>query len=112
MKRTKSLKLAVLPDKRKDCCCTPETCTCKKPQLSADSFFGISRSTAHKLTGAIIEGGGPLTPETVEEAVRIMWERSGLAPCESPDGSFHHLSHPTYPHLCCLCGWAIDPVRY
>lgn len=28
MKKLVRLPIAVLPDKRKDCCCTPETCIC------------------------------------------------------------------------------------
>jgi len=30
-KKVVRLKLAILPDKRVKCCCTPETCICKKP---------------------------------------------------------------------------------
>lgn len=81
---------------------------------TSESFFGLHRDVAPKLNGTIIDcTGQALTPEIVDEACRLILERSTLAPCESPDGTFHHFAHPAYGNICFHCGWDLKKViRY
>lgn len=63
MKRSKGLRLAVLPNKRK-CCCTPTTCICKAPEPK------LSKADIKKLKALIKKLIAEVTAEIMDEARR------------------------------------------